>query len=257
MLGAIVGDFIGSPWEGGDPFEFRGALLRPSCGFTDDTVLTITTAYAWAVGEDVRAKYRESILDYWSLGFSEALLKWAEGQDEQQHFNVGNGAAIRVSPVVLFANSLHEALDLAATSASATHYHEHAIQLATVVGGATYLAHRGHSPAAILQFARVQSPLLYRRPRSGQAYHWESVVTAIEIACQTDSFESCMCECVAAGGDVDSVCAMAGGLSEGFWGIPSILLTPVLAELEKQYPDLFLMLKLAAMRGGQHLTSTT
>lgn len=79
MLGAIIGDFIGSSWEGAEPFRFQGELANPASSFTDDTVLTITTAYAWATGQEPAAKYRETILDYSSLGFSEALLNWAEG----------------------------------------------------------------------------------------------------------------------------------------------------------------------------------
>lgn len=245
MFGAIVGDFIGSVWEGSDPFEFCGPLLNPDCLFTDDTVLTITTAYALAVGQTLSAKYRESILDYRDLGFSEAMLQWAEGRDEHQYFNLGNGAAIRVSLIHLFADRLGEAMRLARESASATHYQELPIRLAEVIGGATFLSHRNASPAEVRKFVDRQFPELSQWPRSGIPYQWESVFTAIEIACNTRSFDSCMRECISAGGDVDSVCAMAGGISDGFWGCPPELSTQVLDRLETLHPDLFSMLRVA------------
>lgn len=245
MLGAIVGDFIGSSWEGCQPSEFSGDLIRHDSQFTDDTVLTITTGYALALGLDFAAKYRESILDYHHLGFSEPVLQWADGRQEQQYFNFGNGAAIRVSPVSRFATDLESALQMARESAAATHFDPFPIKLAELVGGATYLAHHDSSPKDILQFAIRRLPSVFSRPRSGEPYQWESVVTAIEIACQTRSFESCMRECIAAGGDVDSVCAMAGGISEPLWGCPSSILTAVLERLEVLHPDLFRMLRLA------------
>ena len=47
MLGAILGDIIGSPYEfdrGNKTKEFE--LFNPSCTFTDDTVMTIAIADA-------------------------------------------------------------------------------------------------------------------------------------------------------------------------------------------------------------------
>lgn len=247
MFGAIVGDFIGSVWEGSEPFDFDGLLLNPSSHFTDDTVLTITTGYALAVGQNLAAKYRESILDYRDLGFSEAMLQWAEGRDEHQYFNAGNGAAIRVSLIHLFADNLGEAMALARESASATHYQELPIRLAEIIGGATFLSHRDASPSQVRSFVMRHFPKLNQWPRSTIPYQWESVVTAIEIACSTRSFESCMRECISAGGDVDSVCAMAGGISDGFWGCSPELLTQVLERLETLHPDLFRMVRIATM----------
>ena len=225
MLGAIVGDFIGSSWEGVEPFQFRGELLSDVSHFTDDTVLTIATSYTWAVEGDLEASYRESIRDYQNLGFSEPMYQWAHGVDEQQHFNHGNGAAIRVSPVAIFANNLQEAIFLSRKAAKDIH-----------------------------EFAVEHCPSLFQLPRSGSPFQWESVVTAIEIACRTVSFETCMRECISAGGDVDSVCAMAGAISEGLWGCPSHLLTHVLGELKSCHPDLFRMLRISLL--GSELSPT-
>lgn len=250
MLGAIVGDFIGSSWEGVEPFQFGGELVSDVSHFTDDTVLTIATAYTWAVKGDLDATYRESIKDYQNLGFSEPMHQWADGVDEQQYFNCGNGAAIRVSPVAIFADNLHEAISLSRIAASVTHYNEFAITLAELIGGATFLSHHQFPPADIRKFAIEHCPSLFQLPRSGSPFRWESVVTAVEIACQTASFEACMRECISAGGDVDSVCAMAGAISEGLWGCPPHLLKHVLEELKRCQPDLFRMLRIAVLGGA-------
>jgi ADP-ribosylglycohydrolase len=47
MIGAIVGDVIGSRWEGSKHPKSRNFLLfNKKCRFTDDTVLTVATADA-------------------------------------------------------------------------------------------------------------------------------------------------------------------------------------------------------------------
>lgn len=250
MLGAIVGDFIGSYWEGVEPFQFRGDLLSDKSHFTDDTVLTIATAYTWAIEGDLGTQYRDSIRDYQNLGFSEPMHQWAAGVEEQQQFNYGNGAAIRVSPVAIFAENLQEAIALSRSAASITHPNEMAVRQAEVIGGATFLAHRNFTPTEIRQFALGHYPSLFQLRRSGIPFQWESIVTAIEVACDTAGLEECMRECISAGGDVDSVCAMAGAISEGLWGCPPQLLTHVLEELRCCHPDLFRMLRIALLGGA-------
>lgn len=182
------------------------------------------------------------------------MHQWAHDVDEQQHFNHGNGAAIRVSPVAIFANNLQEAISLSRRAAVVTHYNELAVRLAELIGGATFLAHRQCASEDIHEFAVGHCPSLFQLPRSGSPFQWESVVTAIDIACGTESFEACMQECISAGGDVDSVCAMAGAISEGFWGCPSHLLTHVLEELKRCHPDLFRMLRISLL--GSELSPT-
>ncbi|SNC59372.1 ADP-ribosylglycohydrolase [Marinobacter sp. es.048] len=250
MFGAIVGDFIGSCWEGADPFNFKGDLLSDRNHFTDDTVLTIATAYAWAVAGDMKTHYRDMINDYQDLGFSESLIQWAGGFDAQQYLNEGNGAAIRVSPVVMWAKCRNEAIALSRSSASVTHYNGIAIQMAELAGAATFMAHGNCTPAEILEFARDYSPSFYIQPRSAAPYRWESVITAIEIACDTESFEDCMRHCISAGGDVDSVCAIAGAISDGLWDCPPRVVIQVLDELKRRHPDLFRMLRLSLLGAG-------
>jgi ADP-ribosylglycohydrolase len=46
MMGAIAGDIIGSPYEGGLIKTTDFPLFTPYSRFTDDTVLTVATAKA-------------------------------------------------------------------------------------------------------------------------------------------------------------------------------------------------------------------
>ena len=63
MLGAIVGDIVGSVYEFNNHRSKDFPLFREDSHFTDDTILTIATADALMSGRDgnydFAAKYRE------------------------------------------------------------------------------------------------------------------------------------------------------------------------------------------------------
>jgi len=58
LMGAIVGDFVGSRFERHNTSRTDFVLLHPHCVFTDDTVLTVATAEAMATDSDYGSAYR-------------------------------------------------------------------------------------------------------------------------------------------------------------------------------------------------------
>ena len=46
MFGAIIGDIVGSRYEGSGMRSKRFAMFAPECHFTDDTVMTVAVARA-------------------------------------------------------------------------------------------------------------------------------------------------------------------------------------------------------------------
>lgn len=58
MIGAIIGDIVGSRFEFNNTRDGNFALFSPECSFTDDTICTVAVADAILRGED----YRTSIL---------------------------------------------------------------------------------------------------------------------------------------------------------------------------------------------------
>lgn len=101
MIGAIIGDIVGSRFEFNNTRDGNFALFSPECSFTDDTICTVAVADAILRGED----YRTSILRWCrkypnpmgAYGASFAL--WLNSPDPQPYNSFGNGAAMRVSPV--------------------------------------------------------------------------------------------------------------------------------------------------------------
>lgn len=67
MIGAIIGDIVGSKYEFNNTFYYNFKLFDKGCNFTDDTICTIAIA-------DAILQAKDGIPD--ASDFRESLLKW-------------------------------------------------------------------------------------------------------------------------------------------------------------------------------------
>ena len=102
MLGAIVGDIVGSVYEFNNHRSKDFPLFREDSHFTDDTILTIATADALMSGRngncDFVAKYREYGQKYPS-SYGNRFQEWNDEVITDPYGSFGNGSAMRVSPI--------------------------------------------------------------------------------------------------------------------------------------------------------------
>ena len=128
MLGAIIGDMVGSTreWHNVRTEDFE--WLPYGSRFTDDTVMTLAVA-EWLMTDPYHRE--ETLVDcmqklgrrYMDAGYGKMFRRWLLSDSPQPYHSFGNGSAMRVSPVGLYASALEEALELARISASVTHDH--------------------------------------------------------------------------------------------------------------------------------------
>ena len=157
MLGAVAGDILGSYYEFNPTKEYNFELLRADACPTDDTVMTLAVA-EWLV-EDSEYTH-EALTQYmrkWgrkfpNAGYGGMFRRWLADENATAYGSFGNGAAMRVSPVGLYASSLDEALCLAKISAEVTHNHPEAINAAQAVAAAIWMAKNSHSKEEIRSY---------------------------------------------------------------------------------------------------------
>ena len=145
MLGAVAGDIIGSPYEWNNTqdryFElcrgtrgwFRGREVNYHPKFTDDTVMTLAVA-RWLMSDPDRN--RSNLIrimqsmgrEYIDSGFAPMFKRWILSENPRPNNSYGNGAAMRVSPVAMVAESLPEAINLARLTAEVSHSHPEGIK---------------------------------------------------------------------------------------------------------------------------------
>lgn len=144
ILGAIVGDIVGSTreWHNVKTEDFE--LLPPGSRFTDDTVMTLAVA-EWLMTDPTHSE--RTLIEcmqrlgrkYPNAGYGGMFSRWLITENPKPYNSFGNGSAMRVSPVGLYANSLEEALEIARITASVSHNHPEGIKGAQAIAAAIYL----------------------------------------------------------------------------------------------------------------------
>ena len=247
MLGAIVGDIMGSSMEFEEQkFEHIAEinLFNEENHFTDDTVLTLAVA-DWLL-HDIHSIYYDD--EKLRIALGRRLVKWtqryrdkeiayglsymeffyrAELTDEYRPQNsYGNGSAMRVSPVGWFFDTIEETMRFAKISADVTHNHPEGQKGAVAVACAIFLARTGESKEYIKNFIlrafgyeRVsQSFFDLRKVHSRNCTAQGSVPEAIVSFLESKDFESAIRLAISFGGDADTMAAISGSIAEAYYG---------------------------------------
>jgi len=244
MLGAIVGDIVGSPYEPNQIKTKDFELFGPRSCFTDDTVMTAAIADALMVGPPYPfvEKLKEWYRRHPHVGYGKIFAKWAAHPTDRDPYNSwGNGAAMRVSPVAWAFSNLDDVLRIAAASAAVTHDHPEGIMGAQAIAGCVFLARTGATKERIRKFAvgyfgtKMDRTLDQIRPGYGfDVSSNGSVPESIIAFLESTSFEDALRNAVSLGGDSDTQACMAGAIAEGFYGgVPGPIKIEALRRLDE------------------------
>lgn len=269
MLGAIIGDTVGSVYEFDNIKTTDFPFFGPGCNYTDDTVMTVAVA-DWLLhspsadgGELVTAieKYAEQY-PCPKGGYGGSFRKWLHmPHNKKKPYNsFGNGSAMRVSACGWIGRDRSEVLTLAKQSAIVTHNHPEGIKGAQATALAVYMARIGESKEDIkLEIARHFGYDLSRtcdeiRP----AYSFDetcqgTVPEAIIAFLESTDFESAIRLAVSLGGDSDTLACITGAIAEAFYGIPQWMTDQMRAMLP---PDFFQVIDEVYRRANVLLVGT-
>ena len=155
MLGAILGDMVGSPYE----FDWNNhkskdfPLLSEKSHFTDDTVMTAAVAVGLIDGKGlpertfcaVQHEMRFWGREYPHAGYGGMFRRWLCAEHPQPYGSFGNGSAMRVAAAGWLFDTLDKTLEMAKVTAEVTHNHPEGIKGAQATAAAIFLARTGHS----------------------------------------------------------------------------------------------------------------
>ncbi|HOE16630.1 MAG TPA: ADP-ribosylglycohydrolase family protein [Syntrophorhabdaceae bacterium] len=226
MLGAIAGDIIGSVYERHSIKKTNFPLFDPLCRFTDDTVLTVAIADAVLTGADYGSKLREWYNLYPDRSYGPNFRRWAASSEAYQGASMGNGAAMRVSPIGFAFDTLEEVLEEAGKSAEPSHNHPEAIKGARAVAAAVFCARKGLRMYEIKEY--ISRTFSYDLDRTVEeirpAYRFDgtcqgSVPEAIIAFLASADLESAIRIAVSLGGDSDTIAGIAGAIAFAYYKI--------------------------------------
>ena len=228
MLGAIIGDIVGSTreWHNIKTEDFE--LVPKGSRFTDDTVMTLAVA-EWLMtdpehhSETLVACMQRLGRKYPNAGYGKLFSMWLMSDHPQPYNSFGNGSAMRVSPVGLYANSLEEALELARITASVTHNHPEGIKGAQAIAGCVFLKkNAGWNSEEIGRFIRekIGYNLDFNLDDVRDAYGFDvtcqgSVPIAIKAYLERSGYpaEKALRLAISMGGDSDTIGAMTASIA--------------------------------------------
>ena len=224
MIGAIAGDIIGSVYEWHNIKRTDFPLFDKRSTFTDDTVLTVAIADAILTDSDYGEKLKEYFKLYPGRGYGAHFGKWAAHGPGKPYYSMGNGSAMRVSPVGFAFNTLDEVLGEAEKSAGVTHNHPEGIKGAQATASSIFLARGGAGKEEIKTY--VESHFNYNLNESLDQIrtyykHDEtcpgSVPQAIKAFLESNDYEDAVRKAISIGGDSDTIACITGGIAEAYY----------------------------------------
>ena len=263
MYGAILGDIIGSPYEGDMGAKTKDFILfDKGCRFTDDTVMTIAVAEALMIANGRGLSRNEKALKdmiidsmhswghkYPYAGYGGAFDKWLKLHDREPYNSWGNGSAMRVSAAGWLYDDIDTTRRIAGWTAEVTHNHPEGVKGAEAVAAAIFMARTGSSKEEIREY--VTNEFWYDLKRTCDeirpTYRFDvscqgSVPEAIIAFLDGENFEDVIRNAISLGGDTDTIGCIAGSIAEAFYGVPDELKMQCERKLPDDLADILLML---------------
>lgn len=228
MIGAIIGDIVGSRFEFNNYRNKNFELLTSMNMITDDSVLT-TAVMDLLLNEKkinktkVKEYFKKWCYKYPRMSYGN-MFGWWLRHGNKPYYSFGNGAAMRISPVAYYAKNERELKKLTKIITKTTHNHPEGVKGALVTATCIYMLLHGADKLKVYDYAVKKYPEiskfnyddLKRNYRFNETCQ-ESVPQAIYCFLISESFEDCLRTTVSIGGDSDTLCAINGPMAEAFY----------------------------------------
>lgn len=246
MIGAIIGDVIGSAYEWNNVTTKDFPLFSYATDFTDDTVMTIAVADKILNGRTYLEVFKEYGRNYPDAGYGGRFYEWIMNSGYEPYYSFGNGSAMRVSPIGFAYDSLEDVINEAKHSAEVTHNHPEGIRGAQAVAAAIYLARTGNSKIEIRDF--LEECFKYNLHRTIDEIRPEykfdascqgSVPEAIIAFMESIDFEDAIRLAISLGGDSDTIACITGGIAQAYYKkIPEGLISHAIEYLPLDFKEI-------------------
>ena len=213
MMGAIIGDIVGSRFEWHNYRHKDFTLFHPKCRPTDDSIMTLA-----AMQEFGRA--------YPKAGYGRGFRAWLQSDHPEPYNSFGNGSAMRVSPAGFAARTEEEAQQLSLAVTAVTHNHPEGIKGAEAVAVLIYHARQGMAMEELHELAQDRYyPLDFTLDEIRPTYEFSSacqgsVPQALVAFFSSTGFEDAIRNAISIGGDSDTIAAIAGSIARSRHAAP-------------------------------------
>ena len=261
MLGAIIGDIVGSRFEWNNhrskDFKFFDDDL---CKLTDDSIMTLAVAKSLIECNEDYDKLHDIVINnmvtigrkYPNCGFGGHFYQWIMTDNHEPYNSYGNGSAMRVSACGYVGKDLDEVKKLSKIVTEVSHNHPEGIKGAEATAVSIYLARTGKTIEDIKKYIKENYyDINFTLDEIRETYKFnetcqDTVPQALEAFFESNSFEDAIRNAISIGGDSDTLACITGGIAAAYYGIPErirfdsfyffdILQRDILLDFEKKY----------------------
>lgn len=225
MLGAIIGDIVGSRFEFNNTDNYNFELFTEESTFTDDTICTIAIADAINNGEH----YEDTLLKWCRKylnpkgAYGSSFARWIASDTPQPYNSFGNGSAMRVSPVAWFFDDLYRVKKEAEETAIVTHNHPEGIKGAVATAHAIYYLRTTKNLSGLENEMQTYYPMFMIGNYYAGVFDETcqgTVPICLKIIISSNSFEDAIRKAISWGGDSDTIGAIVGSMAAAIYEIP-------------------------------------
>jgi ADP-ribosylglycohydrolase len=247
MIGAIIGDIVGSIYEFDNHKSKEFELFSKESTFTDDTVMTIAVADFLLCdhGNPGQPRYISYLHKWYKLypneSYGAKFTVWIKQFDKidytkyKPYNSFGNGAAMRISPVGDTLTTKENVKFITEVS----HNHPEGIKGAQAVASLILLARTEKDKAKLRKY--IVREFGYDLSRTvdelREVYEYnetcqKTVPEAIICFLESTDFEDALRNAISIGGDSDTLACITGGIAETYYQeIPKWILEEALKRL--------------------------
>lgn len=234
MIGAIIGDIVGSRFEWDNYRAKDFELFTDACFPTDDSIMTVAVGkaildcdgdYSNLSARAIRCM-QELGRPYPNSGYGGRFYHWIFSNDPKPYYSFGNGAAMRVSAVGFAARNADEVKTLSRAVTAISHDHPEGLKGAESVAMAIFLARQSNTKAEIRDYIEQNYYKIgFTLDEIRGTYEFNetcqnTVPQAFEAFFEAKDFEDAIRNAVSVGGDSDTLAAITGSIAEAYFGVP-------------------------------------
>ena len=252
MIGAIIGDIVGSRFEFNNYRHKDFELFTEDCGFTDDSIMSLAVAKALLSAKSDYSDLSECAVHYMQVigrpypnsGYGGRFYHWMYSDNPQPYNSFGNGSAMRVSACGYVGNSIEEVIALSDAVSKVSHNHIEGLKGAQATAVAVYLARTGSSLEQIKDYiVKHYYAIDFTIDEIRDTYQFnetcqDTVPQALEAFFESENFEDALRIAISVGGDSDTLAAITCAVAEAYYGVPNSIRTQALSYLDEHmlYP---------------------
>lgn len=253
MIGAIIGDVVGSIYEFNNHKSKEFKLFQKESTYTDDTVMTVAIADFILCDHGNPGQPRLiSYLHKWyklypNESYGAKFSQWIKQFDKVDYMDYkpynsfGNGAAMRISPVADSIYSMESCLQNAKGFTEVSHNHPEGIKGAQATASLILLSRTEKDKSKLRKYIEQEFgyDLNSTVNELRETYEYnetcqKTVPEAIICFLESTDFEDAIRNAISIGGDSDTLAAITGSIAEAYYQeIPKWILEETINKLPK------------------------